>query len=107
MLALVYLEGEMSWTKRLVPVAASALLVALTFACRKVRLVVGRTENWPEAEGQVVSTNLIDHNHEGASAEIAYLSSVRGISYGGHVQRRFIDLNRASNFADGCKEMKS
>jgi len=38
MLALVYLEGEMSWTKRLVPVAAFALLVALTFACRKVRL---------------------------------------------------------------------
>lgn len=105
---LIYATATMPWSWKLLLVAvllAGGALGAVLPRLRQ-RWLVRRTESWPEVEGVVVTTNVIDTNAEGAQAEIGYSYSVMGSQYGGSLRRHFILAQQAWDFADGCKNMK-
>jgi hypothetical protein len=93
-----------SW-KLLLFLLAGGVLGAV-FARLRQRWLISRTESWPEVEGAVVTTNVIDQNAEGALAEIGYSYSVMGSQYGGSIRRHFVLAQQAWDFANGCKNMK-
>lgn len=108
MLALFHTQGEMSWPERLAMLGLFSIVVVLAFAVRRGWrwVLVRRTESWPEAEGVVVTVDVCDKNAEGALANVGYSYSVNGEAYGGNVKRQFMNLQRAWEFANGCKDMK-
>jgi hypothetical protein len=108
MLALFHAQGEMSWPERLTLIGLFGIVIALVFALRRGWhwVLVRRAESWCEVEGVVVTVDVRDNNAEGALANVGYSYSVSGEAYGGNVKRQFMDAQRASEFANGCKNMK-
>ncbi len=105
---LIHATSAMPWSEKLLGFSvllAGGALGAVIPHLRK-RWLISRTESWPEVEGVVVTTNVIDLNDEGASAEIGYSYSVMGSQYGGSLRRHFILAQQAWDFANGCKNMK-
>jgi hypothetical protein len=97
----------MTVTERIMMLGYFAVALVLSLKAPKVwRWFVSRsTESWTEAEGVVVTTNVIDQQAEGALAEIGYSYCVAGARYGGYLRRHFICLEHAWNFADRAKDM--